>query len=124
MTNHIIIAGSRGFTNYELLCAKMDRICSRLDDIEVVSGAARGADTLGERWAAARGHPVKLFPARWSLYGNSAGYQRNNLMAAYATHLVAFWDGKSRGTQHMIEQAVRMGMEVRVVRFDEIGGGP
>lgn len=120
--NRIIIAGSRTFTDYELLCTKMDRICSNLgDEVEVVSGGARGADLLGEKWAKGRGHPVKLFPAEWDRFGHSAGYQRNKLMAAYATHLVAFWDGKSRGTQHMIECAIHHHLGIRVVRFDKIG---
>lgn len=115
----IIIAGGRKFKDYELLCSKMAAFTENVnpEDIEIVSGVARGADQLGERWAAEGVIPVKHFPADWGQYGKSAGYKRNEDMARYATHLVAFWDGKSRGTEHMIQLAEKVGLEVRVVRY-------
>jgi hypothetical protein len=115
----IIIAGSRNFTDYDLLKSKMDQLCSerKPSEIEVVSGAARGADQLGERWAEERGIAVKRFPAQWDTYGRSAGYRRNLEMAQYATHLVAFWDGRSKGTAHMIQTARIWRLKVVVVRF-------
>ena len=44
-------------------------------------------------------------PADWDLDGKSAGFKRNVKMAEYADALVAFWDGESKGTKHMIETA-------------------
>jgi hypothetical protein len=114
----IIIAGSRGFTDYGLLKSKMDQLCRKrsASELEVVSGVARGADLLGERWAKERGIAVKRFPAQWDTYGKSAGYRRNEEMAAYATHLVAFWDGQSKGTQNMIDIARARQLRVVVIR--------
>ena len=92
---------------------------------EVVSGGARGADKLGERWARDIAHiPVTVVPARWDLHGRSAGYKRNVDMAMYAKEsaspgaVLALWDGKSRGTRHMIEVAQREGLEVWVEIVD------
>jgi len=115
----IIIAGGREFNDYAKLKHTMDHLCQKRDpsEIEVVSGGARGADTLGERWARERGTALKLFPAQWDTLGKSAGYRRNEEMAQYATHLVAFWDRKSRGTAHMIGIARRNGLRVVVVNF-------
>jgi hypothetical protein len=81
---------------------------------EIVSGGARGADKLGERWAKENDVPLKVFPAEWSIYGKQAGFVRNAQMADYADGLIAFWDGKSRGTKDMIERATSSGLRLAV----------
>jgi len=105
----IIIAGGREFTDYDLLNRKLKDFCDKhglfLKDIEVVSGAARGADSLGEQWAVENNVSIKRFKADWDVHGKSAGYRRNAEMADYADALIAFWDGKSKGTSHMINTA-------------------
>lgn len=118
-TVRMIVAGGRDFENTELLYAKMDVLTKNLDftDLEVVSGGASGADTLGEWWAERSEVSIKRFPADWGQFGQAAGYRRNERMAQYATHLVAFWDGKSRGTEHMIARARSLCLEIRVVRY-------
>ena len=113
----IIIAGGRNFRVYNKLRESCDNILVNQKDVEIVSGTAAGADTLGERYAQEKGYEVKKFPAQWDLYGKSAGYKRNQQMAEYADGLIAFWDGKSRGTKHMIDIANKMGLKVRVVRY-------
>ena len=114
----VIVAGSRGFADYHLLCAKMDFFTSDHSAVEVVSGTARGADQLGDRWARERGHAIKKFPADWDAHGKRAGFIRNIQMAEYADALVAFWDGESRGTKHMIEEMRRLDKPVRVVEYN------
>ena len=115
--HHIIIAGSRTFDDYQRLARAMDHLTQNLDGVEVVSGCARGADQLGERWAKERGHSVKRFPADWTRYGKRAGFVRNAEMAGYATHAVLFWDGRSKGTGHMLELAKKYNLKVRVIHF-------
>ena len=111
----VIIAGSRTFQDYELLKSYADYKLSHIDDtIEIVSGSARGADALGERYAKDRGYCLKIFPADWERYGKAAGYRRNAEMAGYADALIAFWDGKSRGTMHMINLAKQHKLKVAV----------
>lgn len=82
-----------------------------------MSGTANGADQLSERWAKEFGYLIKYFPANWEKYGKLAGYKRNKQMAEYADALIAFWDGKSKGTKHMIDLAKEQNLQVRVVRY-------
>ena len=113
----VIIAGGRTFDNYAMLCESCDRTLSLQSEIEIVSGTANGADKLGERYAIERGFTVKQFPADWDKHGKSAGYKRNEEMAQYADALIAFWDGKSKGTKHMIDLANLYKLKVKVVNF-------
>jgi hypothetical protein len=104
-----------------LVFGQLDRLTANLHgNIEVVSGMASGPDTLGAEWAAAKHLSVAKFPANWKRFGKAAGMVRNAVMSWYGTHLVAFWDGTSRGTANMIETANRDGLKVRVVN---IGAG-
>ena len=116
MTFKVIVAGSREFTDYDLLKAKCNAILHNKSDIEIVSGGARGPDSLGERYARENGLKLKLFPADWNSLGKAAGHYRNTEMAAYADALICFWDGTSRGSLDMINKAKVNGLLVRVVR--------
>ena len=81
----VIVAGGRDFNDYELLKSKLDYILqNKLPDVEIVSGAARGADSLGERYAKENNLGLHRKPADWDTYGKSAGYRRNAEMADYA----------------------------------------
>ena len=117
----VIIAGGRDFTDYGLLKDKCDRILSAVSTthhIVVVSGAAKGADQLGEMYAKEKGYAVKRFPADWDNDGKTAGPIRNAKMAGYGHALIAFWDGESRGTRNMIDNARERGLQVRLVSYD------
>lgn len=119
----VIIAGGRDFKDYDLLVKTMNHLLSNVkDDITVVCGKARGVDTLGEQYAKEHGYSVQYFPADWNRYGKAAGYLRNTEMAKNADALVAFWDGMSLGTRHMIETAKARGLKVRVKRYDKESG--
>ena len=107
-----IIAGSRNFNSYPVMSFRIMRLGVRPS--VVISGTAGGADRLGEKWAELHNVPVHLFPADWNEYGKKAGYIRNEEMADNADTLIAFWDGKSRGTGHMIDIARRKGLTVHV----------
>ena len=113
----VIVAGSRDFSDYPLLCRTLDHLLSCQTDIVVVCGKARGADTLGEQYAKAHGYQIDYYPADWKKFGKAAGYLRNKQMAENADALVAFWDRQSRGTRHMIELAKQHGLKVRVVHY-------
>ena len=114
----VIIAGGRDFSNYELLKTKLDKILSNINQpIQIVSGTANGADTLGERYAKERNYQIKQFPANWNTYGKRAGYLRNEQMAKYADACVCFWDYKSRGTKHMIDLASSHDLKLRVIKY-------
>lgn len=108
----VIIAGSRAVTNYDTVRQAIAQ--SRFPVTRVISGAARGVDQLGARWAKDHALPLLRMPAQWDTYGRSAGSRRNDAMAGVADALIAIWDGRSPGTRHMIETARRRGLRVFV----------
>jgi len=112
----IIIAGGRDFTDYDKLSSYCDHLLQNQIDVEIVSGVARGADMLGERYARERRYKIKQFPANWDI-GKAAGFIRNEEMARYADALIAFWDGKSKGTGHMINLAKKYNLNVRIYNY-------
>lgn len=70
----VIVAGSRTFNDFDLLCEKLDFFLQAInDDIEIVSGMAAGADTLGVKYAQKKGYSVQEFPAQWDALGKRAG---------------------------------------------------
>lgn len=112
----LIIAGGRDYTKLTQafgLLEPFERKVSR-----VVCGCAKGADAVGREWAVYHRIPVDEFPANWDLYGRSAGYRRNGQMAENADALVAFWNGESKGTRHMIDIARKRGLSVTVFLYD------
>jgi hypothetical protein len=113
----VIVAGGRDFDDYELLSVHLDKLltfAAMKDNIQIVCGGARGADALGEKYAGERGYDIAYFNADWDNDGKSAGYKRNTLMAENADALVAFWDRKSKGTEHMIKTAHSKRLKIRV----------
>ena len=115
----IIIAGSRNINNYELIKETMDNILKTLNiPITIISGGANGVDKLGERYALEKHLGLTVYPADWDTYGKSAGYIRNEQMANVGNMLVAFWDGKSKGTKHMIDLAEKYNLIIKIIKED------
>ena len=117
----VIIAGSRGFSNYKLLrekCNKFLREKRKECNIIIVSGHARGADTLGEKYAKDEGFDLEIYPAQWKKFGKAAGFRRNEQMAEVADALIAFWNGESHGTKHMIDIMNEKNLLVKVVNYE------
>lgn len=107
-----IIAGSRDIVEYNIL---LEAIKSAPFSVTtVISGGARGADALGETYANSARIPLSVHPADWNNYGRRAGFIRNIEMAQSAEALIAVWDGKSRGTKRMIEEARKHSLVVHV----------
>lgn len=102
----VIIAGTRDILDYELVLRAIEN--SGFDITEIVSGKARGVDSLGEIYAALNDLPVKEFPADWNKFGKSAGFIRNKQMADYAEALIAVWDRESAGTKNMIDTMFKL----------------
>jgi hypothetical protein len=109
----VIVAGSRDINDLGLVRRAMQD--SGFDITEVVSGKARGVDSLGETAAVLDRIPVKEFPADWAKYKRRAGPLRNIQMGDYAEALVAIRLNGSRGTTHMIEYMRKLGKPVYVV---------
>lgn len=114
----VVVAGSRGFNDYALMETSLVHFLhgKRPSEVMIVSGTAKGADRLDEKFAKEKGCFLKLFPADWDAYGKSAGYRRNADMAKYADACIVFWDGISKGTKHMIDLAEREGLELKIIK--------
>lgn len=106
----VIIAGSRTITEKKYLVHAIQ--LASFDITEVVSGGAKGVDSLGEEWAVKRGIPIKRFLPDYGEYGKRAPIERNKQMAQYADALIALWDGKSRGTVNMLNFASSCGLQI------------
>jgi len=113
-----IIAGSRNIT--ELKYVEEAIVESGFTITEIVSGGAKGIDSLGEYYGTKHKIPIKKFPANWKLHGKKAGPIRNEEMAKYAEALIAIWDGKSTGTRDMINRAIKKGFKVYVKMYEGI----
>ena len=110
----VIIAGSRDIADRKLIFDIVDDFPLKIT--EVVCGGARGVDKIGEEWAKKNSIPVTPFTPNWDTLGKSAGDERNKRMANYADALIAIWDGKSKGTRHMIDLALSNCKVVVVVK--------
>jgi hypothetical protein len=114
----LIIAGSRTLTDYSWMETKLNNVLANTqEDVVVISGGAKGADKLGERYAKTRGFDVIIMPADWDTHGKKAGYLRNKQMAQECTHAVIFWDGESPGSKHMIDICQKLNIPNRVIRI-------
>lgn len=108
----VAIVGSRDFPN---LKAVRDLVKSLGNDVEIVSGGARGVDRTAVEAAKRLGLPYIEFIAEWSLFGKAAGWMRNQKLVDYADTMYAFWDGQSRGTLDAITRMRRRKRPVIVV---------
>lgn len=116
----LIVAGGRDFTNYIQLAQELHflaEVTFKDQAISIVSGMARGADALGAKFARDNDIVLYEFPADWDQYGKGAGFKRNQQMADFSHALLAFWDGKSSGTAHMIETMRRQNKPVYISKY-------
>lgn len=120
---YLLVCGSRSFDNYNLMRDKLDYYLQNKRNIVIVSGDAKGADSLAKKYAKEKGYEIKIFMARWDKYGKRAGYIRNEKMFNYIKRFpecgcVAFWDGKSRGTMHDINIAKTIKVPIKIVKIN------
>ena len=106
----VLICGSRDYTDYETFSKIAQQILKEYSSIEIISGGARGADALAERFAKEYSYKIQVFPADWDKHGKKAGMIRNNQMikeikTCDTPIVIAFWDGKSKGTKNTINLA-------------------
>ena len=112
----VIIAGSRSITDYDAVKKAIEDSGWKDAISLVISGGARGVDTLGERWATEEGIVFERFLPEYTMYyGKSAPITRNRKMAERADALILVWDGKSRGSKNMLETAEELGLSIHLV---------
>lgn len=115
----VAVIGSRTFADkkrlYDVLNKNKDKI--KL----IISGGARGADTLATEWAKDYGVPYLVFPACWhdenGEYDRGAGFRRNYYIIKYCDVCLAFWDLKSNGTAHSLDIAKQLNKPIKIISF-------
>lgn len=127
-TFYLLVAGSRGYNNYAEMCQILDFLLknqvAKHNHIVIVSGGARGADDLAEKYADERGYEKHIMRADWNKYGKSAGYRRNEEMHKFISQFpnrgcVCFWDGSSKGTQHNFGLCKSFGTTLRIWNYTD-----
>jgi predicted Rossmann fold nucleotide-binding protein DprA/Smf involved in DNA uptake len=106
----VAIVGSRSIKNIDI-----DRYIDFTPEL-IVSGGARGVDSIAEAWAKAKGIKTLIFHPDYAMFGKAAPLKRNVKIVANADMVLAFWDGKSKGTKYTVELARRAGKTVKIVK--------
>jgi len=117
----ILVCGSHTFDDYasvEHYLWVIAKLGGTSSGVEIISGGANGADKLAEKFVDNMGCIGHMVPADWEKHGKSAGIIRNNEMLDMGPDIVvAFWDGKSRGTQHTLTEAMKRKIPTLTVYF-------
>ena len=111
----LIVAGSRKFQDEYVFEQYLLAYLAKYEDLTIITGMATGPDMMAYDYAQFHDMPVLEFPADWNRFGKSAGYRRNAEMLKSGTHLLAFWDGHSKGTKNMIDIATKAGLNVTII---------
>ena len=123
----LAVVGSRGFTDQDFVYRKLNdllRLYTFPWEVQIISGGARGVDTLAKKYAVAMGNPYLEFPADWAKHGRAAGMIRNSEIIRQSDEVVAFWDGKSAGTRDSIFKAIDARKTLHIYFFDPQTGEP
>lgn len=116
----LAIVGSRDFTDYRVFCRFVQQALEKWQSVpqKIISGGARGADTLAKKWATERGIPIVEHFPEWDNLGLSAGPVRNRKIVEEATHMIAFPSRTGKGTQNSMELAHKKGIPVKSLYVD------
>ena len=109
----IAVIGSRNFNDYELVKTTL----STLNITLLVSGGAKGADSLGERYATENNIETLIFKPDWEKHGKAAGMIRNTDIINNADTVIAFWDGESKGTKDSITKAEKKNKNIIIIKI-------
>ena len=108
------VVGSRDFDDYK----KLEKELNKIEGItEIVSGGAKGADTLAREFAEKNDIKLTEFKPDYEQYGRGAPIRRNKKIVEYSDQIIAFWDGESRGTKNTIDIAEKQDKPITIIRF-------
>ena len=114
--SNIVFSGCRNFNDYRFIKSTLDSIIKNRN-FKILVGDANGVDSLIVQYAKENNIPYQIFKANWDFYGKSAGPIRNRQMVELADGLIAFWDGKSRGTKNSIDEANKKGIKLKIINI-------
>jgi len=108
------VIGSRGISNYEIV----EDVLKKYTISSIISGGATGVDTLAEQYATKNNIPLTIFKPDWKQFKKAAGPIRNRVIVDESEQVVAFWDGKSKGTLDSITYAKKIGKTVYITEIN------
>jgi predicted Rossmann fold nucleotide-binding protein DprA/Smf involved in DNA uptake len=109
------IVGGRNFTDYQKLKKHLDSIKDQIT--EIISGGAKGADSLAERYAIENNIPLTKYLPEWNKFGKRAGIIRNEYIVKDSDQIIAVWDGVSKGTKNTIQTTAKHGKSIYVLNY-------
>jgi hypothetical protein len=107
------VIGSRNFNDYELVKETL----TKLDITLLISGGAKGADSLGERYASENNITTLIFKPDWVKHGKGAGMIRNTDIVKNSDIVVAFWNGESKGTLDSIRKSEKLNKGLMIIKY-------
>jgi len=110
----LAVVGSRTLTDYMVVKGALMDFLQDWYVSDIVSGGAIGADSFGEQYAKEQGIPITVIKPDYTKHGKGAPFIRNTTIAERCDFMVAFWDGKSKGTEDVIKKAVTLGKRVTI----------
>lgn len=107
----VAVIGSRGLT--------VDNLGDYLpeDTTEIISGGAKGIDTCASDYALSHDIVLTVYLPHYEIYGKGAPLKRNIDIIKSADLVIAFWDGKSRGTKFVIDKCIDLGKKIKIVKM-------
>lgn len=105
----LMISGSRSIRNLKIIFDELEKIYAAHPDLILISGGAKGVDSIAEEWSRFRKLPIEQHKPDWSKYGKGAGIVRNKEMVLAADYVLIFWDGESKGTKSVIDFCEKQG---------------
>lgn len=118
MIHKLLIGGSRGFTDHQLMMTVLLELVNTKmlsKDATLICGMARGADMVAYDLFKEFQNPIIEMPADWNKHGKSAGFIRNQEMGQLCDGALLFWDGSSSGTKHMMRYMIQTGKPLFLV---------
>ena len=111
----IAIIGSRNFSNEVLFTETINSLPFEIT--EIISGGAKGADTLAANWANQHSIKLTVYKPDWAKYGKAAGVVRNKLIIEDCEYCLVFWDSKSYGTKFSIDYCNKLNKTIRIIAY-------
>lgn len=113
----LAIVGSRRYRDFFAFCKIVSKFVVYLKVTHIVSGGCRGPDNMAEDYAKSTNISFSKHMPNWDLHGKAAGYIRNKKIVEDCDAVLAFWDGKSKGTKHTIDLAKAADKDVYIVNY-------
>lgn len=114
----LAIVGSRTFNDLQAFYKCLQVLKVDYEIIQIISGGAKGADSIGEKYADENNIPKLIFKPDWQKYGKRAGFLRNEDIIKNCNFCLAFWDGESHGTKHDIELCKKYNIPCFIYNFN------